>query len=142
MIFDVSVLDLLKEIGHDGSEIIFPHLPDPYRRRAFHVQEMVEPCLRRNLPMVPLEATPLLGVSDGSIHPIELPGGNLPRLIRCMQQYRGILLGDWPNGPHAVAWDKEKVYDPNGLIYDDLQGQVREFWIVDQIRTEQTSRRQ
>lgn len=45
-------------LGHDGSEITHPGLPDPLCRRGFHPQEFVELCLRDNLAMIQIDSHP------------------------------------------------------------------------------------
>jgi len=35
MVLDISTADFFGLVGHDGSEIAFPALPDPMARRGF-----------------------------------------------------------------------------------------------------------
>ena len=49
MALDMPVADLLAAIGHDGSEIVFPSLPEPLCRRCFHIQELIQVCLGSRL---------------------------------------------------------------------------------------------
>ena len=49
MALDMPVADLLAAIGHDGSEIVFPSLPEPLCRRCFHIQELIQVALSRGL---------------------------------------------------------------------------------------------
>jgi len=138
MVLDTPLQDLIKEIGHDGSEIAFPGLPEPYQRRSFHIQEFVEPCLRRGFLLCPVEGHPMLGAMDRVIQ-VELPGGNQARLVRMLQSFQGVAVGNGRIGPHAVAWDRHQVYDPNGMIYADFASfTIREFWIVDWIGKSQS----
>ena len=44
MILDVDVNELIRKIGHDGSEILWPNLEEPYCRRAFHIEEIAMVC--------------------------------------------------------------------------------------------------
>ena len=41
-VLGLTLEDLLKRIGHDGSEVIWNYLPDPEKRRGFHPQEMID----------------------------------------------------------------------------------------------------
>lgn len=49
---------LIEEIGHDGSNILWPTLPEPHCRQSFHLQEMIDCCFRRNLLVMQVEAVP------------------------------------------------------------------------------------
>ena len=40
----VTGLNLIERLGHDGSEIIYPDLPEPICRRGFHTQELFKAC--------------------------------------------------------------------------------------------------
>lgn len=40
MCLDIDPAIITKELGHDGSQIIWPGHYDPYCRRGFHIDEM------------------------------------------------------------------------------------------------------
>lgn len=127
---DVDLATLLSEVGHDGSEIIFPHLPEPFCRRAFHYQEFIQSCLQRSRACVLIEAIPLLGTTiDNQVLPIYVSGGNMMRMKKLMEDHQGVLVGDNSEGnPHAVAWNRQSCYDPNGCrIYSADMFGVREL---------------
>ena len=50
--------EMLQQIGHDGSEVVFEGLPDPECRRAFHPQEMIDVCESHGYAVTPIEARP------------------------------------------------------------------------------------
>src|SRR5262245_38829094 len=125
---DVSVRELIAEIGHDGSDIIFPDQPEPYSRRSFHIQEFISPCLKRDYALLIVEAVPTIHPD----YPIQFPEGNAFRIIELMKEYIGVLAGEHEGGkPHAMAWDKQHYYDPD---YDmpliDANLQIREFFAL------------
>ena len=69
MALDMPVADLLAAIGHDGSEIVFPSLPEPLCRRCFHVQELIQVALSRGLAVTPVELFPVLQPTEaGPFH--------------------------------------------------------------------------
>lgn len=37
---------LIEDIGHDGSEVVWPELPEPYNRRGFHTEEFIQPMIQ------------------------------------------------------------------------------------------------
>jgi len=50
--------DLIAMIGHDGSEIIWPDLPEGYQHRAFHPEELFECALDLGFKVFTVEARP------------------------------------------------------------------------------------
>lgn len=39
MVLDVPVFEVIKELGHDGSQIVFPQSPEPWNMGGWHPQE-------------------------------------------------------------------------------------------------------
>lgn len=115
IVLNEPVDKIISDIGHDGSEIIFPDLTEPYRRKAFHIQELIDICILRDICVVQVEQQP---ISEALGHRYLLPT-YLPRLEYYTQRFTGVLTGLGPTGrPHAVAWDRNKIYDPTGFEYD------------------------
>lgn len=54
-------------IGHDGSEIIWPDLPDPYCRRGFHPQELIDMAWNHGWAVTSFEVHPQSASFDGRI---------------------------------------------------------------------------
>ena len=113
--------EILKLIGHDGSEILWPNLPEPLRRRGFHVEELQYVARRLGFFLVPYIA----GVYYRPHHPLAINGDfkviDLTlQYSEVMLQQDGILVGHYYNSPnnHAVAWDctTGSLYDPEGYI--------------------------
>ena len=42
IVLNCPVQEIFDYLGHDGSEIIWPENKDPFNRRAFHIQEMID----------------------------------------------------------------------------------------------------
>jgi hypothetical protein len=107
-------VDMIYErIGHDGSEIIWPHLPEPRCRRAFHIQECIN-AVWPEFAVTPLELCGHLSPDGVSIFEINF---RYPEL----GSWSGVVLGRGGHGfriRHAVAFCANRIYDPNGLIYD------------------------
>lgn len=96
---------LIAEIGHDGSDIVFPDEPEPLCRRGFYVEEI-------NVVLLKLYNSVLVGMPfPGS------PAGDHPMI------FDGILLGksigSSADEDHAVCWKarEQRIYDPNGANY-------------------------
>lgn len=111
-----SVQWMFDAIGHDGSEIVWPDLPEPQCRRAFHIQE----CIFALLPWY--NVTPLSPVCQLS------PDGKLILEIKnpvWMQEVfdgYGVATGMGVRNRHAVAYIGNRTTlrfkDPNGMEYD------------------------
>jgi len=113
---DVPVANIIKEVGHDGSEIIWSKLEDPHRRRGFHVQEMQIVALNHYYVMSYFEFAPCSAPSLTEM-PYTISGmGDV--IVELMMKYTGVILGyGKAKIAHAVAWDGAQCYDPNGTIY-------------------------
>jgi len=128
MALGVEVRTITDLVGHDGSEIWWPELPDPERRRSFHVQEMIRVAIRLGWATTPVEGRPCS--SPGSIAP--------PREVH-VQGFEeifysgvGVLtgVGKFSDRPHAAAWDGKEVYDPNGAVYGAEEFEIETFWML------------
>lgn len=124
----IPVRDLLVELGHDGSQIVFSAEPEPLCRRAFHVQEFLGPCLRRGYVPLLVEAAPAIESSDGEKFVVAFTNTHIERLTAYMEAYAGVVIGDKPNGTgHALAWDRHLFYNNDGRIYEDYEITICEF---------------
>ena len=120
MALDMPVAELLAAIGHDGSEIVFPSLPEPLCRRCFHIQELIQVALSRGVGrhaggIVPRAATD----RGGPFHKTVLyPDNNWRRFEATIQASRGVIDGTGGRFGHMVAYDHGRIYDPRGPVYD------------------------
>lgn len=137
IVLDTFPKTLMEEIGHDGSEIIFPSEQEPYGRRAFHPQELIAPCLRRGYAMVLVEALPVYSPPSTAedFHPLIFDCGNDIRLRELMNGNIGVLTGENASGnPHAIAWDGQKYYNTDGTIHETMDFSIREFFMLCKIK--------
>lgn len=135
MALDEGWRKLIGEIGHDGSEIVLPTLPDPARRRGFHLQELIPLALKRGFAVTPLEALPYSTPDGKSEFPVDFKIKPEKRFQLYMVHSRGILTGLAHQWRHAVAWNGEKIYDSRGLIYPflDCKIDIDTYWRFDRI---------
>jgi len=118
MAMGVSVDELLEAVGHDGSKIIFPTLPEPACRQGFHVQEFIVVALQRGLAVTPVELFPVLASSDErQTHTILYPDNNWKRFADTLATSRGVIDGTGFRFGHMVAYDHGRIYDPKGSVY-------------------------
>lgn len=122
---------LIQRIGHDGSEIMHPTFPDPYCRRAFHIQEMIDVALEDGWLVTPIDAIPTYAlhgrVTQGQFKMEKDPG---LRMLKYLSEGFGILTGENMRGrPHAVVWDRSQVHDPATMTSYSIQHfSIQTFW--------------
>lgn len=130
MALDITAESLAQKIGHAGEEIIFPNLPDPLCRRAFHIQEFIKPALTEGFALVTVEARPVLAVPINGQHLTKVLEPAVQRLNYFTTYFDGVLIGSINKQPHAVAWNSlaKACYDPSTEeIYPMDDFSIREF---------------
>ena len=118
MAMDVSVIDVLNALGHDGSEIVWPNLPEPTCRRGFHIQELIRLAMQWGWSVTPVELAPVLGCADGrsfQVYPDDECWAFFEQVIRTSQ---GVIEGHGLRCRHAVAYDNGRIFDPDSGGYD------------------------
>jgi hypothetical protein len=103
---------IIKVIGHDGSDIIWPDNPEPTNRRGFHPQELMDACLKFNRAPVWIERRPCSVGRVGS-EPFNIYDSD-DRWLELVAQGSGVLFGSVLAGRHAWAklgpWIKDPRY--------------------------------
>jgi hypothetical protein len=140
MAMDEDVETLERIIGHDGSEIIHPELKSPGNRKGFHWQEIIDAALVLNYAVVPIEARPIQTATGTDSHEVKFGDFETPeeRLLAYLDNTKGVLTGIAPSGYwHAVAWDGEQVYDPQGRVYSlsDIKIGIQIYWLFIPIKS-------
>jgi hypothetical protein len=140
MVLDAEPADLLLEIGHDGREIMFPEVIGTIRQRSFHIQEIIDCCLKRGRSLTPIDIAPCTA-PDG--HPdlareIWDREDAKKRIRKLLTGTRAILIGRTSHKGlgHACAWDGEKVYDPRGMICEIGETFIHQAWLVNEIKSD------
>lgn len=109
---------LLEKIGHDGSEIMFPDLKDPLRRRAFHTQELVRVLFDLGWIVATFEFESLAIIDEQHIYTVKYPNKEI-LIKKILFNSFGVICAivKSTGKHHAVAWDGKQCYDPTGFIY-------------------------
>lgn len=133
IVLDIPVAEIFEEIGHDGSEKVWPNLPEPFCRRCFHLQEIVEVAYNNGFLSVLVEPIPQ-SCPPMDVQPYTLLGFEELVLAK-MAKHKGILMGTVKtnNQGHAIAWDGKRCYDPGGFgieRYDD-RFSINSFLIIE-----------
>ena len=101
---------LIKAIGHDGSEIIWPEEPEPYNRRAFHPQELIYLGDRMGFVTTTFEPQPVLISGQKPLSILSLHSA-FEKIINASD---GVFTGYRLDGArHAIAWKNLEVLDCN-----------------------------
>ena len=142
MALDKPVEEIIKAIGHDGSEVYWPELESHWANRAFHVQELVDYCFWNEIAVVCIDAMPCFNHFDSRAVAKEvkyLSGLEYAdRLERYLKSYFGVLVGTTNfNSGHAVAWDGENVFNPRGAIesLENANFNIMSFYILGKCRS-------
>jgi len=123
---EVPLAEVLEGIGHDGSEVAWPDLPEPLRRRAFHIQELVLFAFRRSAWVIPFDALPTQIGAHG-VTPLLCEYG----FEEILRSNFGVLTGlNYAEQRHAVAWDGREIWDPNGRCYSPEDFHIETFWAI------------
>lgn len=112
MATDSLIFDFIAAIGHDGSEIVFPELPEPICRRGFHEQELVAACIDLGFTCTPFELWPVSDHGYGKTRNAT-PMRSEP-FTRLVQRNSGVITGRTVKCGHAVAFERGMIYDPDG----------------------------
>lgn len=131
MALGIPVRRFCEIAGHDGSDVVFPDLPDPLCRRGFHIMEAIFVARRLSFAVTPVElfpmigSTPMAGPTTEIVVPYNHPGtGNCQEdNWRYFQDLISMSTGviectTRQNRRHAVAFQFDHIFDPDGRTFD------------------------
>lgn len=132
MTLDVPVVELIKKLGHNGSEIIWPNLKEPMCRRGFHSQELIHLAWRYGYSVTPFEVFPSIGPSSGygDNYPVifnEDENANWQQFFNMIENTKGILEGQCGRCHHALHFDHNEIFDPDGYQYRYSRNRCESF---------------
>ena len=118
MALRLPVEKIVEEAGHDGGEIVFPHLSEPMCRQGFHSQELVRIAWQHGYAMTPIELFPQTMSNDGiHTHLVWWQDDSViqERFAKTVEASFGILEGHGNQCHHAV-------YNSGGMLHDPDPG--------------------
>lgn len=125
MVTDIPIESLIRNIGHDGSEILWPEQKEPLNRRGFHIEEIQYALFKERWLLAPFTSS--FGYNPGGNTAIHIEVYDFSeKLKEVLNEYNGLLLGRYRGSttPHAVAWNafEKVIYDPGGCLspYDSF----------------------
>lgn len=114
IVMGIPVADLIKDIGHDGSEEVWKDQTYPSSCRGFHPQEIIDCCMKRGFLVMEIESKSILGNPRNPLR-VNVFDNPVERL-KWWLGFSGVLSGETQHGKrHAVAWVDSKIIDPSGL---------------------------
>lgn len=131
MVLNMPFTAITSLVGHDGSEVLYPELPEPLCRRGFHIQELTRICFQNGFAVIPIQKEPA-GSPDGQrIHKIE----NLEFFNKCLRHYTGVMIGQGRQHQHAVAYSEGLIFDPSYKItpYPSPVFEPHTFYVVSKL---------
>lgn len=133
MVLDIDFDRFIGLIGHDGSEIIRPQLPEPLCRKGFHIIECIYACYDVGYSVTPFDAIPC-GIVNNHVLDLWDKNEGLMRLFKVIMHEQGVITGyTSENRPHAVAWDSTHIYNPASdyvSLLDLNNYKIETFWCV------------
>jgi hypothetical protein len=130
ILLEVNPSEIVKYIGHDGSQIIWPELEVPKNGRGFSIQELQDYLHNKHKKLLaPIDAMPgLRPTVEHSTYFITFPSTREWRFHTYQNRYDGILTGTNHRGNmHAWAVKSGKIIDPAGKCRDP---KPLTFWIL------------
>lgn len=121
MALDIPITEFFSLVGHNGGKIIDPNLPDPVARAGIHLQEAIDVAWGLGYSVTPIELFPTAITTPGQEPRVVLfPGvlGNWGRFVRHLNEGRGVIECVGRHCGHAVAFEKGRIYDPDGGEFD------------------------
>ncbi len=120
----VSLARMVKLMGHDGSDIVWPSSPSPLDRRGFHIQEILYAVHKLNYSAMPIGLNPTLSNGRGPSIQIE------DKFFEAAKTKLGVHLGVTDTGiNHAVGYTPlAGFWCPNRGYIDSFN--TREIWLV------------
>lgn len=130
MALDMPVDEVLARVGHDGSEIVYPDLPEPMCRRGVHRQELIDIVMAQGYAVTPIELIPHFAPTYGQSKRVQVDYGgmlgNFARFRNHVDRTRGVIecnvnvegAPPFIFKQHMVAYDHGKVFDPDTTEFD------------------------
>ena len=142
MALDISVNDLIRAVGHDGGEIIFPDLPEPANRHGHSIHELIWAAIDMGYAVTPISVYPAIKPAPDSMreYAIGTEIGNWRRFRTHVYGSVGVIECYGPKGNHVIAYDHGRIYDPRGHDFPYLREACEKrhlytnrLWRVDRI---------
>ncbi len=142
MAIDCPAAKLMLVLGHDGGETIFPDLPEPANRRSHNIYEMIPVALDMGFSVTPIPLRPAIMPAGAPMMQVAIGSDedNWKRFTGQLRNSRGVIECHGPRCHHMLAYDKGRIYDPDGREFSYSREACEErglytycLWRVDRI---------
>jgi len=132
MVLNEEPENLIKELGHDGLDVVWPDHVGAARSRGVSMQEVQDLCMPRGHALAFIEAYPhSISLEGAEPYPVYSEAQASERIYKILHRRTAILIGQMPsNLQHACAWDGQRVFDPQGRTYELEHFPLREVWLL------------
>lgn len=125
IVVDADPAEAKEYIGHDGMEIIWPHLKMPFCCRGYHPQEVIDYLIGKGYMATLIEVHPASWQGVGTVEQAIYIGEHARlRLQAYMEAFSGVLILE----SHAVAWLHEEsvaVNTDGQILPPDVESALR-----------------
>ena len=135
MALGITVEEFIELVGHDGSEILFPDLKEPWCRRGFHVQEAIYQARNLKWTVTPWELFPQVAATGSNETRVIFPWGGEAVVWRLFHEYTHVFRGvievrTGSGGHHAVAFAGGYAFDPSGCVFQAIDSEflIRHYY--------------
>lgn len=132
MLLSVNPADIIREIGHDGTDIIWSEYSDSRKYRGHSIAELQDVCFRRGRMLAPVFVNPVIA-PDYDAKPIAVYGKPWQRVRNYLKQ-DALIMGSIANIGHSVAYcaGEDCFYDPRGYktMHDNLALSISEIYLL------------
>jgi hypothetical protein len=118
----IGIPDLIKQIGHDGTEIVFPHLPVPMRYKGFPTPELIDCALKLGWAMTPIDAAPQYSPNGIDVKDCSAD------IEYYLANFDGMAFSKRPNAYHFTA----KI---NGMWFGPEPENIITFWVFNKLNS-------
>jgi len=139
MVMGITIQELVDEIGHDGSNKVFPDLPEPMCFAGFDISEIVDAAFDLGWSMTPINTIPTCTPDGENIRDVYPESKIMDRVNHYLDHFDAIGMGQRYGGNnwHTIAWskDEQRWHDPSGPILqkDKPPIQLATLWVFSKL---------
>lgn len=122
MVTGINEAKIIKQVGHDGTQIVFPNARFPYCCRGFHKQELIDVAIKNQWMVITVQSNPGLSPFVGDDPDFSIPWD----LAWYLDNFDGIICGANSDRSHAVAWVNKQLID-KGKVIETIDFEIIEF---------------
>ena len=119
-------------IGHDGSDILYPELKEPFNHRGFHIQELIRVAWQLGYSVTQFQVLPQMQHGEHYRQLYHWTDGQKQMSV-LLAQANAVITGlNDAGNHHAIAWDcaKGRMLDPARHVCNVNSFRVESVWML------------